>query len=123
LFADRMLGGRLRADDVLADFEQPVARRAVERLLDADVDRTALVQELPRELRDRVVRSLLGENADQDRDRMLVDCIAAIRDRRARRLRGELLEELRAAEARGDALAAAAAERRLHQYLTEKTRT
>jgi DNA primase len=123
LFADPALVARVRADDVLADFEEPAARRTVERLLDAGVDRTALVQELPRELRDRVVRRLLDETADEDRDRMLADCIAAIRDRRARRLRGALLEELRAAEARGDTLAATAAQRRLHQHLTEKTRT
>ena len=70
-------------------------------------------------LRDRVARRLLEENADEDRDRMVADCIAAIRARRARTQRGHLLEELRAAQARGDLVA----ERQLTKHLTEKTRT
>ena len=60
---------------------------------------------------------------DEERERMLADCIAAIRRRRERRARGRLLAELRAAEARGDAPAAEAAQRQLHEYLTEKPRT
>jgi DNA primase len=125
VLADPTVAVRLDAEGVVGEFEHAPWRRAVERVL-ADgpaLDRTALVQDLPRELRDRVVRRLLGEDADEDRERMLADCVAAIRGRRQRRARNRLLEELRAAEARGDVLAAAAVERELQQSLTEKTRT
>jgi len=125
VLADPALAPRLAAECVVDEFEHAGWRRAVERVL-ADgpaLDRPAILRDLPRELRDRVVRRLLGDDADEDRDRMLADCVAAIRERRRRRERSRLLEELRAAEARGDALAAAAAQRELHQNLTEKTRT
>ena len=102
-----------------ADRRDATAEKLVSQTED---DRSAVLQSLPRELRDRVARRLLEEE-DEERERMLADCIAAIRRRRERRARGRLLAELRAAEARGDALAAEAAQRQLHEYLTEKPRT
>lgn len=121
LVADPALVPRVRAENIVGDFEHPTWRSTAERLVtDGDVlDRSTLLQGLPRTLRDRIARRLLDENTDEDRDRMVADCIAAIRTRRARIQRGRLLEELRAAQARGDL----AAERQLTKHLTEKTRT
>ena len=85
-------------------------------------DPASVVQELPREVRDRVVRRLLGEFDDEDRERALTDCIARIRARRQRRQQSHLREEIRAAEARGDAAAAQAAMQQL-KNLSEKART
>ena len=99
-------------------------RATAEKLVSqTEEDRSAVLQTLPRELRDRVARRLLEEEEGEERERMLADCIAAIRRRREHRTRGRLLAELRAAEARGDAPAAQAAQRQLHEYLTEKPRT
>jgi hypothetical protein len=85
------------------------------------------VQELPRALRDRVARRLLGEMEGEDREREVADCIANIRQRRQRRLRSGLLEEIRAAQSRGDAVAVEDAMRRLQRLMdadhTEKVRT
>jgi DNA primase len=115
---------RVEQADVLGAFEHPTWRATAERLVSrSEDDRSAVLQTLPRELRDRVARRLLDEEADEESERMLADCIAAIRRRRQRRARGRLLAELRAAEARGDAPAAEAAQRQLHEYLTEKLRT
>ena len=50
-------------------------------------DRTALLQSLPRELRDRVARRLLDEGDADEREHVLADCIAAIQRRRLRRTR------------------------------------
>ncbi len=121
LVAEPNLATRVRAENILGDFEHPTWRSTAERLVagGAALDRSELLQSLPRTLRDRVARRLLGENTDEDHDRMVADCIAAIRSRRARSQRGRLLEELRAAQARGDLVA----ERQLTKHLTEKTRT
>ncbi|HKA86897.1 MAG TPA: hypothetical protein VKE22_04490, partial [Haliangiales bacterium] len=122
--ADADVARRVEQADVLGAFEHPTWRATAERLVSqSEEDRSAVLQALPRELRDRVARRLLEEDADEERERMLADCIAAIRRRRKRRARGHLLAELRAAEARGDVLAAEAAQRQLHEYLTEKPRT
>ncbi len=115
---------RVRAAAVVAEFEHPTWRATAERLLaDEQVDRTALIQSLPRELRDRVARRLLDEGDADEREHVLADCIVAIRRRRLRRTRSRLLAELRAAEARGDGPAAAQVQRQLHEHLTEKPRT
>jgi DNA primase len=121
LVADPQLAERLRGENITTDFEHPVWRGTVQRVVDegSDLDRTALLQTLPRAMRDRIAQRLLTESTDEDRDRVVADCIAAIRTRRARIQRGRLLEELRAAQARGDL----AAERQLTKHLTEKTRT
>jgi DNA primase len=121
--ADAEIARRVEQADVLRAFEHPTWRATAEKLVSqTEEDRSAVLQTLPRELRDRVARRLLEEE-DEERERMLADCIAAIRRRRERRARGRLLAELRAAEARGDAPAAEAAQRQLHEYLTEKPRT
>ena len=121
--ADAEIARRVEQADIVPAFEHPTWRATAERLVSqTEEDRSAVVQTLPRELRDRVARRLLEEE-DEERERMLADCIAAIRRRRERRARGRLLAELRAAEARGDAPAAEAAQRQLHEYLTEKPRT
>lgn len=120
---DAEIARRVEQADVLPAFEHPTWRATAEKLVSqTEEDRSAVLQTLPRELRDRVARRLLEEE-DEERERMLADCIAAIRRRRERRARGRLLAELRAAEARGDAPAAEAAQRQLHEYLTEKPRT
>ncbi len=125
LVADPALAPRLRAENIVDEFEHPALRTTAERIVGGDdvSDRSALLQGLPRTLRDRVARRLLDENTDEDRDRMVADCIAAIRTRRARLQRGRLHEELRAAQARGDLAAERQLERQLAQQLTEKTRT
>jgi DNA primase len=115
---------RVRQADIVDDFEHAASREAAVQLLADPVgDRTALVQSLPRELRDRVARRLLEDSDEHERERALADCIARIQGRRMRRLRSRLRDELRAAEARGDLPAADRAKRLLHEQLTEKTRT
>jgi DNA primase len=115
---------RVRQAGIVGDFEHAGSREAAEQLLADPVgDRTALVQSLPRELRDRVARRLLEDSDEHERERALADCIAKIQGRRMRRLRSRLRDELRAAEARGDLPAADRAKRLLHEQLTEKTRT
>jgi DNA primase len=125
LVADPQLAARIRDENIATDFESPVWRGTVQRVVDegADLDRTSLMQGLPRAMRDRIVQRLLTENTDEDRDRVVADCIAAIRTRRARLQRGRLHEDLRAAQARGDLAAERQLERQLAQQLTEKTRT
>jgi DNA primase len=121
--ADADIARRVEQADILRAFEHPTWRATAEKLVSqTEEDRSATLQTLPRELRDRVARRLMDEE-DEERERMLADCIAAIRRRRERRARGRLLAELRAAEARGDAPAAEAAQRQLHEYLPEKPRT
>ena len=118
------VGERVRQAGVITEFEHAGSRTAAEQLLaEPSGDRAALVQSLPRELRDRVARRLLEEIDEEERERALSDCIAKIQDRRLRRLRGRLRDELRAAEARGDLPAADRAKRMLHEQLTEKIRT
>jgi DNA primase len=124
LAAHPEVGERVREAGVITEFEHAGSRTAAEQLLaEPTGDRAALVQSLPRELRDRVARRLLEESDEEERERALADCIAKIQDRRLRRLRGRLRDELRAAEARGDLPAADRAKRMLHEQLTEKTRT
>src|SRR6185295_6310380 len=67
--SDPSVAGRLRQENIIDEFEQPVWRRTAEAVLAASDagDRSELVQALPRELRDRVVRRLLGELDDEDR--------------------------------------------------------
>src|SRR5579884_3016672 len=121
---DPALAGRIRREDVLGEFEHPTWRRAAEVLAGtaAESERAAVLEGLPKEVRDRIARRLLGEFEDEDRERAFADCLAAIRSRRQRRAQGELREALRAAEARGDTAGAREAMRRLRE-LTEKART
>jgi len=127
---DATLAERLAACGVIAEFQHPEWRRAAEALAHHDEsERRALVQSLPRAVRDRVVRWLLDEprRAAAERERAFADCIASIRRRGPRGEVRRLREELRAAEARGDAAGADAALRRLKQLMdethTEKART
>ncbi|MFN8544745.1 MAG: DNA primase [Candidatus Binatia bacterium] len=122
--SDPRVTGRVRAANVIAEFEHEPWRRAAEAIAAAgdDAARTAAVDGLPRALRDRVVRRLLGEYADEDRERAVADCLARIDARRQRQLTGRLREEMRAAAARGDVAAERAAMRQLKD-LTEKVRT
>jgi len=60
---------------------------------------------------------VLGEDAEEDRARAVADCIAAIRRRRQRGETRRLRDEIRAAEARGDAAASAAAVRELQRLM------
>jgi DNA primase len=118
------LAARVGASGVIAEFEEPVWRALAERIVSSagGEDPAVVIEELPRDLRDRVVRRLLAEG-EEDRERALADCIARIRARRGGRTRGAVLEELRAAEARGDLAAARAAEEELNKSLSEKNRT
>ncbi len=121
--SDASLAARIAAANVIGDFEHPAWRQAAQALATAgDAEREAVVDGLPRDLRDRIVRRLLGEFEDEDRERALSDCIAKIRAQPARRAQHALREEIRAAEARGDADGAIGAMRRLRD-LTEKART
>jgi DNA primase len=124
--ADPLVTSRVRAANIIAEFEHPAWRRTAETLAGAgaEAQRTEVVQGLPRELRDRVARRLLGEIEDEDREREVSDCIARVRERRQG---ARLLEEMRAAEARGDAAAFEAAWRQLQSLRgadhTQKVRT
>jgi DNA primase len=121
---DREAVARVRASGILAHFEQPECRRLAESIVDhaGEDDAAAVIERLPRELRDRVVRRLLDGDED-DRQRALADCIARIRARASGRTRSAILEALRAAEARGDLAAARAAQEELNRFLSEKNRT
>src|SRR5262249_24408727 len=86
--ADAEIAWRVGRADILGAFEHPTGRATAEKLISqTEEDRSAVLQTLPRELRDRVARRLLEEE-DEERERMLADCIAAIRRRRERRARG-----------------------------------
>jgi DNA primase len=114
---------RVDAAGVIAAFE-PEWRRVAELIVDAagTEEPAALIERLPRELRDRVVRRLI-DGDQEDRERALADCIGKIRARQSGRSRGVVLEALRAAEARGDLAAARIAQEELNRFLSEKNRT
>jgi len=118
------LVARVEASGVIADFTEPEWRALAEAIVvGAKTDEpAAIIERLPRDLRDRVVRMLL--DADQeDRERRLADCTARIRARRSGRTRSAVLEALRAAESRGDVTAARAAQEELNRFLSERNRT
>jgi DNA primase len=121
---DPAVASRVRAENIIGEFQHPGWRRTAEHLADSEGDRDAIVQALPRELRDRIARRLLGEIEGEDRERAVADCITSIR--RARQL-ARLQEEMRAAEGRGDQAALEAAWRELQTLKrmdqTEKART
>ena len=122
---DATLAERVAACGIIAEFQHPEWRRTAEALARGEEeDRVAVVRSLPRDMRDRVARRLLEEGPDAAaaRQRAFADCIARIRQRSQRGLVRLAQEELRAAEARGDAEAVEAAMRRLQQ-LMEETRT
>ena len=112
--ADAAMTEQVRSAGVIGEFENQEWRALAEQIvaLDPTTDRTTLMQELPRPLRDRVALRLLGE-MDDERERVLVDCINSIHHRRQRGTAQRLQEELRAAEQRGDR----AAEETLKQKL------
>jgi DNA primase len=121
---DPGLVARVDASGVIAEFEQPELKRLAEGIVEAASGEGSepVIERLPRDLRDRVVRRLLDDDHG-DRERMLADCIAKIRERRSGRTRGAIVEALRAAEARGDVAAARLAEHELNRFLSEKNRT
>jgi DNA primase len=121
---DPAVVAQVRASGVIAEFQQPEWRQLAQGIVDGTDDETAgsVLERLPREVRDRVVRRLL-EDEQGDRERVLADCIAKIMDRRGTRTRGAIVETLRAAEARGDLAAARAAAEELNRSLSEKNRT
>ena len=127
---DATLAERVAACGIIAEFQHPEWRRTAEALARGEeTDRMAVVQSLPRGMRDRLARRLLAERPDAaaERDRALADCIAKIRRRGQRGEERRLRDEIRTAEARGDAAAVEAAMRRLKQLMdeaqTEKART
>jgi len=119
---DAMLAERVAACGIIAEFQHPEWRRTAEALARGEeTDRMAVVQSLPRGMRDRLARRLLAERPDAaaERDRELADCIAKIRRRGQRGEERRLRDEIRTAEARGDAAAVEAAMRRLKQLMDE----
>ncbi len=127
---DATLAERVAACGIIAEFQHPEWRRTAEALARGEeTDRMAVVQSLPRGMRDRLARRLLAERPDAaaERERALADCIAKIRRRGQRGEERRLRDEIRTAEARGDAAAVEAAMRRLKQLMdeaqTEKART
>ncbi len=120
--ADPTIVPRVTASGVVSEFEQPEWRRIAQAIIDGAEEPEAVVERLPRELRDRVVRRLLDDDQG-DREQALADCIAKIRERRSGRTRSAIVEALRAAEARGDVAAARVAEHELNRFLSEKNRT
>jgi hypothetical protein len=126
--ADSAVVRRVLDENLIAAFEHPSWRRAAESVaVAAEADRSAVLSGLPRELRDRVARRLLGEVEDENREREVNDCIAWIRKRQLGRTRSRLREEIRVAQARGDTAAEQDATRRLSALIeadnTEKVRT
>ena len=129
---DATLAARVAASGVIAEFQHPQWRRTAEALAAASqTGGSDLVEMLPRDARDRVARRLLDDaeqpGAAAERERALADCIAAILRRRDRGAASRIREEIRAAEARGDAAAVDEGMRRLKSLIetphTEKART
>ncbi len=121
---DPAIAARVAASGVIADFQHPDWRRAAEALAAAggDAERNALVCALPREMRDRVARRLLGEGeAVEEREQAVQDCIGSIHRRREAAARRQLTDELRAAAGRGDEAAADAAKQKLRAFDAEHT--
>ena len=119
---DATLAERVAACGIITEFRHPEWRRTAEALARGEeTDRMAVVQALPRDMRDRVARRLLEERPDEAavRERMLADCIAAIRRRGQRGEERRLRDEIHAAEARGDAAAVEAAMHRLKRLMDE----
>jgi len=119
---DATLAERVAACGIIAEFQHPEWRRTAEALARGEeTDRMAVVQSLPRGMRDRLARRLLAERPDAaaERERALADCIAKIRRRGQRGEERRLRDEIRTAEARGDAAAVEAAMRRLKQLMDE----
>ena len=108
----------MERERALADCIARIRRRGARG---EETDRMAVVQSLPRGMRDRLARRLLAERPDAaaERDRALADCIAKIRRRGQRGEERRLRDEIRTAEARGDAAAVEAAMRRLKQLMDE----
>jgi DNA primase len=121
---DPGLAARVDASGVIAEFEQPELKQLAQGIVEAAGGQASepVIERLPRALRDRVVRRVLDDDHG-DRERMLADCIAKIRERRSGRTRSAIVETLRAAEARGDVVAARQAEQELNRFLSEKNRT
>jgi DNA primase len=113
---------RVTASGVLDDFERPEWRRIAEAIVVGADDPSHVIEQLPRDLRDRVVRRLVDEE-HEDREQALADYIAKIRARRLGRSRSVVLDALRAAEARGDVAAARRAQEELNRFYSEKNRT
>jgi hypothetical protein len=119
---DPSIVARVSASGILDEFERPEWRRIAEAIVAGGDDPTHVIEGLPRDLRDRVVRRLLDDD-QEDREQALADYFAKIRARRSGRSRGVILDALRAAEARGDVAAARRAQEELNRFLSEKNRT
>ena len=119
---DPSVVARVSESGILAEFERPEWRRIGEAIVAGGDDPEHVIERLPRELRDRVVRRLLDDD-QEDREQALADYFAKIRARRSGRSRGVVLDALRAAEARGDVAAARRAQEELNRFLSEKNRT
>jgi DNA primase len=115
---DGPLARRIAASGIIAEFTHPEWRRTAETLADAgDAERDGVMQRLPREMRDRIVRRLIEDAADRatEREQAVRDCIATIRRRGRRSADRRLQDEVRDAEQRGDAAALETALRRLQE--------
>jgi DNA primase len=112
---------RVRADGLAGDFREPAHREIAEHLIAADpaADIESRVQLLPPRLRDEAVRRLLGHIEDEDRQREFGDCVRILRRRRSQRL----LEQLRAAESRGDHRTVTEIQRQMQLLRTESAST
>src|SRR5205823_4257212 len=103
--ADPSVAARVRDAGVIAEFQHPEWRATAEAIAAAAgaAEPAALVQSLPRALRDRVAARLLGDDPAEreNREQEFADCVAAIRRRRESDAQRRLREEIRAAEAGG----------------------
>jgi hypothetical protein len=77
---------RVTASGVLDDFERPEWRRIADAIVAGVDDPSHVIERLPRDLRDRVVRRLVDDD-QEDREQALADYIAKIRARRLGRSR------------------------------------
>ena len=101
--SDPAVTRRVVEENIVEQFQHPAWRKAAGELIAGDEGaRAELLQTLPKELRDRVVRRLLGEMPEENRQKAVADAIAGIRARRRRWSAARLQQEIAAAEARGD---------------------
>jgi DNA primase len=113
---------RVRTSGIVEEFEQPQWRRIAQAIVEGVEEPAAIIERLPRELRDRVVRRLL-DGQQEDREQALADYIERIRLRHRRPTRAALAEAVRAAAARGDVDAEREALAQLNRLYSEKNRT
>src|SRR5207249_812299 len=71
--ADPEVANRVRVENVIPDFAHPLWRRTAESLTAIVHDPAAVIDVVPPQLRDRVARRVLGEEAEEDRARAVAD--------------------------------------------------